>query len=285
MTVPTTRERGFKLGLLPPTELRRGAGRTFASVLKASAPNPPPQVHYGSRVPANVPWQMDANGPDPEVTIPGVPADWGGCGDCVVAGIAHLILMSNYDEYGFKVAVPSANECVETYCQLSGCTPEQLFTDPNTYDNGLDPASTLDTWNTTGLFGTKIGAYYAVNYTNEKEVSQACAFGGGLLWCWNLPESAETEWPNEWTYVPGSPIIGGHLTTGTGYIGAHQYSATWGVLLTGGISPGFVRNYASALYVVITPQALAAAKGPNPGYGAAALDVAQIEADFPSLDN
>ena len=281
MTVHTT-EQGFKLGKLEARPPLRAADKTFGSVVKASAPEPPEQAHYGARVTA--PWQMWANGPDPTVTLPGVPPNWGGCGDCTIAMVANWIFMSNYDEYGHTVPVPTANDVVTTYCSLAGCTPEQLFEDPNTYDTGLDMANVFEAWYGQGLFGTRIAAYYKVDYTNILESNQAMAFGGGLGWGWQLPASAEQEFPGEWTYVPGSQVVGGHATLGTGYHGKQKYSATWAALIKGGITPAFVSNYADELWTVVTPQAIAAAKGPNPGYGAAALDVEQIEADFPALD-
>ena len=278
MSVVTSR--GFHLGKLAPKPFE--SLKFLSGYLGSEAPAPPPQAHYGSRV--KVPWGMCANGPDPSVTLPGTPQDWSGCGDCVVGMCAHSLLCSNYDENGHVLPVPTSNIDVETYCTLAGCTPEQLFSDPNQYDTGLNISTTLQTWHTTGLFGTKIDAWAPVDISNVTEMRQGLAFFGGLLIGVQLPESSEQQFPNEWTVVPGSPIIGGHAIFLTGYASNRWYGCTWGQLLIGGISTEWLSEFCDEAYVVISEQAVNAGEGPDPNYGATYLNLAALNADLAALN-
>jgi hypothetical protein len=248
----------------------------FKSYLSAAPPSPPSQAHYGGRV--KVPWGMDGNGPDPSVTILG--PNFEGVGDCVPTACAHFDLMSNYDEAN-QEPVEYGNAVVSTYCQLLDITPAELEANP-ALDTGCDIATVLQTWATTGLYGTKIAGYAPVDLTSLTDLQQGLAFAGGLVIGVNLPVSAESQFPGEWTYEAGSPILGGHCVLLTGYDGENFSGCTWGQLIE--IEWEFLANYLDEAYAVVSPQAATSGQGPDPYYGAANLDLAQLQADIASLD-
>src|ERR1039458_5386141 len=128
MTTITT-PNGRKLGKRDPVESPFGEFKTYL----AEAPmTPPPAAHWGGLVTA--PWQMDGNGPDLSVTLPGIPTDWPGAGDCVKCGQAHALLTSNYDQSFQTDPVASANDVILAYCKEIGCTPAELAANPDQYD-------------------------------------------------------------------------------------------------------------------------------------------------------
>jgi hypothetical protein len=270
VTVPATRH-GL-LGKKDPVRLEMG---DFKSYFPKALPAPPPQAHYGGRV--TVPWGMDANGPDPSVTIPGVPEGWDGCGDCVVAGLAHSLTIANFEEGKVTDPVASANTCVETYCQLLGCTTGELFDDPEDYDNGLDIASSLQAWNTSGLFGVKLGALAPVNYQNMNDVKSALYLGGVVVIGIQVQQAQEDQFPHTWRWVPGSPILGGHCIILTGYTTAQKlfWGVTWGALID--MTEDFLVNAMDEAFAVVSAQAIKDGKGPT------GLNIAQLEADLKQL--
>ena len=272
MSVPQTPVHGFKLGKLEP--VASGVDE-FKAYFPETIPAPPPQAHYGGLVTA--PWLMLANGPDSTVTLAGTPPGWGGCGDCVVAGMGHYDLMSNYDDHGATEPTVNANEAVTTYCRLANCTPEELFTDPNTYDTGLNIGTSLQTWHKPGLFGSKIAFEADVNYQNMNDVKNALYLCGGVIIGIQVPESAEEQFPGTWTYVPGSPILGGHCFTLSGYNSAEKmfWGETWGTLI--GITEEFLLNYMDEVHAVVSGQAVKAGKSPT------GLLIPKWEADLKTL--
>lgn len=271
MTAVTT-PRGFKLGKL---EATRPAGLGDLKTYLTATLTPPEQAHYGHNVQqAGQPWGMLANGPDPTVTI--APPSFEGCGDCVVACSGHYDLMSNYDEGGVTAATLDGNLAVEDYCKLVGCTPAQLFSDPDQYDTGLNISNVLATWQQSGCFGTQIAAYAPVDVSNLNDVKEALYLGGGLIIGVQLPESAEQEFPSEWEYVPGSPILGGHCVLLSGYEPASLFGVSWGQLIQ--ISWAFFQEYCDEAWCVVSQQAA------QHGFGASHLDLVALEADLPKLN-
>ena len=248
----------------------------FKTFFAAAQGAPPPQSHYGARV--TVPWQMDGNGPDPAVTIPGVPANWPGCGDCVVCGMAHSLTIANFEEGKVRDLVPSANAAVLTYCQLAGCTPAELFSNPDQYDTGLDISTTLGVWRKSGLFGVRGGVYAPVDHTNMDDVKNGLYLGGGLVIGIQVQQAQETQFPGEWRWVPGSPILGGHCITLTGYTTSQGlfWGTTWGTLIP--IAESFLVNAMDEAYALVSAQAIAYGRGPT------GLNITQLEAALDQLD-
>jgi hypothetical protein len=262
-------EHGF-LGKKDPVESPFAEFKTyFADALGA----PPSSAHYGARV--TTPWQMDGNGPDPELKI--APANWPGCGDCTEVGKRNALVTANFDESGHTVPVPTPDEVVQQYCVAQNCTPAQLFADPNTYDNGEDESTTLTTWCTTVEYGVKLGFTAPVNAKSQNDLKNALYLSGGLYIGIQLPESAESQFPNGgWTWVPGSPIAGGHCVWLTGYTTEYVALVTWGKLIHA--TWQFILNTIDEAHVLVLPQAIAAGKSPT------GLLISKWESDLRNLN-
>lgn len=263
-------ERGFFLGKKDPVESPFPEFKTYLH----DAPNTliATSAHYGKRV--GVPWQMDGNGPDSTVTI--APANWPGCGDCVECGKAHALTTANYCEYGVTLPVPTSDVVVEQYCTAQSCTPAQLFSDPNTYDNGEDITNSLTTWCTTEEYGCKLGFTAPVNQASRIDICNAIYLCGGLDVGIQLPESAEEQFPNEWTWQPSSPIAGGHCVWLTGYTEDYVALVTWGALIQ--CTWQFLMNTIDEAHALVLPQAISAGKNPT------GLELSVWEADLKNLN-
>jgi len=248
--------RGFQLGKKDPIESPFGEFKTYF----VDAPSAPPSsAHWGGRV--HVPWQMDGNGPDPSVTI--APSGWPGCGDCTEAGKAHALMNANYyfSNETNTVPIPTANAVVEQYCIAQGCTPAQLFADPNTYDNGEDEVTTLTNWCKTVEYGTKLAFTAPVDVKSQKDIKNGIYLGGGLYIGIQLPQSAEEQFPNKWTWQPSSPSLGGHCVWLTGYTDDYVALVTWGALIQ--CTWQFLLNVIDEAHALVLPQTVSAGKSPT----------------------
>jgi len=182
-------------------------------------------------------------------------------GDCTMAGAAHLVAAWD-TEVGATDPVPLGVEVVDTYLQLTGGA-----------DTGLNEADVLQTWATTGLFGAKIAAYAPVDPSKIVELHQAVALYGGCYLGIACPESAQNQFGNNepWTYVPGSPIEGGHCIVALGYTANELLCATWGGIAP--VSYSFLAHFLQEAWAVIPNQFVEAGKGPE-------LDLAALRADL-----
>ncbi len=246
--------RGFHLGKKAPVQ---SPFREFRSYFADTLAPPPPSAHWGGHVTA--PWGMAANGPDPTVTI--APSGWGGCGDCVEAGKAHALLTANYDEAGHTVPDPTSDAVIEQYCVSQNCTPDQLFSDPGDHDNGEDITTSLTTWCSTEEYGVKLAFTAPVDVTNRDDIKNAIYLAGGLDIGIQLPQSAEEQFPNEWTWDPNSSTLGGHCVWLTGYTDDYVALVTWGKLIQA--TWQFIQNTMDEAHVLVLPQAIAAGKSPT----------------------
>ena len=269
MSVVTT-PRGFKLGKHDPVESPFGE---FKSYFAASLGAAPSSAHWGGKV--TVPWGMLANGPDSTVTLPGTPSGWGGAGDCVEAFKIHALLNANYDEDGPVEPDADSNDAVLQYCAAQGCTPAQLFADPTQYDNGEDMTNSLVGWSKATEYGCKLAFTSTVGIKNLDDIRNAIALGGGVGIGIQLPQSAEDQFPNEWTWQPSSPILGGHAIWLCGYTEDYVALVTWGALIQA--TWQFIQNTIDEGHVVILPQMVAAGKTPS------GLLLAKWEADLKAL--
>ena len=258
----------FKYGKLAAT--RRFGLQDLSVYANGALPAPPSRVHYGGRV--TIPWGMDGNGPDPAITCLG--PNFQGVGDCVPTGFAHTDLLSNYEEGG-KITQPVqyGNSVIEAYCTILGCTVAQLAANPN-LDVGCNVESALEVWRSGKIYGAAIDVYSPVKVA-VREMQQGLAITGCLGIGIQCPQSAQNQFPNEWTYVSGSPIEGGHYIILTGYDQDSWYGVTWGRLIQ--ISYPFLAHYCDEAWVVITDQAKLHGIGPN------GINVASIKADLPAL--
>ena len=179
-------------------------------------------------------------------------------GDCTIAGVAHLIAAWNA-QTGKHDQIPNEQAVVSEYFTLSGGQ-----------DTGLDENTVLSTWQTTGLFGEKIAAYAPVNQQDLLGLHQAVAFYGGAYLGIQCPQSAQQQFQaNEpWTYVPGSPIEGGHCIVALGYTPTGLLCATWGGIAD--VTYPFLAHNLEEVWVVL-PHQLVEAKKDKLGINLAAL--------------
>ncbi len=247
--------------------------KEFKSYFDEALPAPPSSAHYGHQV--TLPWAMDGNGPDPSITLPGVPANWPGCGDCTEVGRRNALAVANYDEDGHTVTVPDGNQVVTQYCVAQGCTPEQLFNDPNTYDQGEDEVTLLTNWCNSAVYGTKLAFTAPINVKSQTDIMNGIYLCGGLYIGIQLPQNAAQDFPNEWTWDPNSPIEGGHCVYLTGYTPDYVALVTWGQIIQ--CTWEFLLNTMDEAHALVLPQAVAAGKSPS------GLNIAQWEADLHSI--
>ena len=198
-------------------------------------------------------WPMYSNGPDPG----NPPASPDGIGDCTCAEMAHA-----YTALGVYAGKPQVlfadTEVISTYSRISGYDPA---TGAN--DNGCQMQDVLADQRQNGMTDVngnvhKVLAYAALrNPTDIGLLSRVLKTFGFVYVGINCPQSALDEFGvSPWTYVPGSPIEGGHA------IGLHRRQpygsrvgvfgmASWGAIQPATIS--FLTRYVEEAWAVITP--------------------------------
>jgi hypothetical protein len=235
----------YRLGRLP--AVRPAALSDLAVYAKGKLPAPPASV----AVPA-------AQG--------GYPLDGNATyGDCTIAGVAHLIGAWNA-EVKQADPVPDANAVIAEYFQLTGGP-----------DSGLNENFVLSTWYKDGLFGEKIAGYAPVDHTSILKLHQAVAFYGGAYLGIVCSESCQQQFAaNEpWTYVPNSPIEGGHCIVALGYTANGLLCATWGGIAE--VTYSFLAHYLDEAWVVL-PHQFVQAKGDALG-----IDLVELQKDLRSV--
>ena len=219
-------------------------------------PTPPLAAHWGHAVID----QLDMDGNDQY-------------GDCTIAGAAHALSVWNH-EVDETIPVPDEALCVSQYFTLEG-SPNGVPSP--SLDNGLNMADVLKTWQSAGLFdGTKISAYAPFKLDDLTSLKQSVAFYGACYIGVNLPESAQEQFPNPWTLVPGSPIEGGHCILATGYDQHYLYCATWGSIVS--VAWDWFTTYTEELWAIIPAAFVDAGKGPL-----SAADLAVLQADLATV--
>lgn len=229
----------YKLGKLPATRLA-GVGM-LGDYVSSKLPSPPATVSV-----PNTNYPMDGNDQ---------------YGDCTIAGVAHLIAAWNV-EVSEQDAVPDGSSVVSTYEQLTGGA-----------DTGLNEQTVLEHWRSNGLFSGKIDAYAPIDRKDIVGLQQAVAFYGGAYLGIACPESAQQQFQaNEpWTYVPKSPVEGGHCIVALGYNHTAVLCATWGGIAE--VTYPFLAHYLDEVWAIISEQFVQAGHGPE-------LDLATLQADL-----
>ena len=213
--------RKFQYGALPP-RIPFGLS-TLGTYAIGKLPQPPASVD----APSGVTWGMDDN-------------DRLGC--CTIAGVDHLIAAWNA-ELNETDPRPTDAEIQSTYFSITGGQ-----------DTGCVEADVLKLWQTKGLFGNKIAAYAPVHPQNIIELHQAIAFYGGAYLGIACPASAQEQFQagQPWTYVPGSPIEGGHCIDAVGFTSTSLICVTWGALVE--VTYGFMAHFASEAWAVVSQE-------------------------------
>jgi hypothetical protein len=159
------------------------------------------------------------------------------CGDCVIADIAHRIMI---DARGCGRPVPTFNKTVvPIYTALTGYDPKvPLDADGNNpTDNGTDMAAAAEYWRTNGIKDDvgvihKAKAYGEIQVGNWDQLLKATYLYGGASLGVQLPQSAMDQFDQQvpWTILTGSPdIVGGHAITSCGLnTEGHLVIITWG---------------------------------------------------------
>lgn len=233
----------FKYGKLAATRLA-GVG-TLSTYASGKLPAPPASVDV-----PDAQYPMDGNDK---------------IGDCVMAGTGHLIAAWDV-ESSEKDTVPSDAAVEKEYFTLTGGQ-----------DTGLNEQSVLETWRKKGLFGEKIDAYAPVDHKNIVELHQAVAFYGGAMLGIACPASAQQQFSSgePWTYIPGSPVEGGHCIVALGFSATALLCATWGGIAE--VTYPFLSHFLDEAWAVIPHQFVEA------GHGGVSIDLAALKADLDAL--
>ena len=216
---------------------------------------PPPSVDFYSTIPVTS-WGMLANGPDN--TIPNLPK-FEGCGNCTIAGIAHLCIQTAFLGQGETASPITSLECLDLYEQLTGYDPTS-----GDNDTGLELIDVLKYWTASGFESYTPTAYMQVDITNLPLLKQCIADFGALYTGFSMWEQAEINYDNKqsWdlpTTRSGGKILGGHCVPIMGYSDKQKlfFLNTWGSI-TGVTYQAFQKYWGTAqggeAWVAVLPQ-------------------------------
>lgn len=190
-------------------------------------------------------------------------------GDCTLAGVAHFLAAWN-KLFGHALKVPGAKTIIQTYFKLT-----------SGQDTGLVEADVLRTWQTKGLFGTKIAAYAPIHVKkagklNKADLKRAIAFYGGAYLGILCPDSAQREFGEgkPWTDC-GEEAVDGHCIVGLGYTKDGLLCGTWGQVVL--VTWGFLDRYLEEGWCILSKQLVDAGKD------TLGINVAALQADLPSV--
>lgn len=188
----------------------------------------PASWDWGSIV--KVAWGMDGNGPDPHNP------DIAPCGDCVIADIAHETMI--YTALAGKIYVPTAQEVVDVYSEITGYDPSKTDDQGNNpTDNGTSWAQALAWWQKKGFGGNTIGAFVSIDPTNVNHINAALYWFGPLSTAISVYRFMEDDFDagRPWVIpgdVPWNPndSLGGHGVPLIGFVdwGNVYNFVTWG---------------------------------------------------------
>jgi hypothetical protein len=198
-------------------------------------------------------------------------------GDCVIAAMMHYAQAETANTS--NPLTPNTQLTIETYSAITGYDPN----DPNT-DQGTTWIDALTYWKKHGiplLDSTgkevihQILGWASLDLSSVAQQRYACDLFGGTLMGIQCPQSAEDDTTN-WTYVPNSPIVGGHGINREGQGGAGWHIGSWGLWIPG--TWEFSLKLADEDYVVTTP-AWVNAQGKSPS----GLDLNELLAAMAAL--
>jgi hypothetical protein len=194
-------------------------------------------------------------------------------GDCGIAGMDHM-QMCWCSASGQPVKTWGNPKCESLYETLGGYVPG----DPNT-DQGTVLQDNLKYWEQTGVNGNKITQFGALRKWDKATRLQALYYFGPLYVGINCPASAQDQFPGPWTYVPGSPIEGGHCIVDIAEdAGLDEIRVvSWGKVVHA--SEQFFMAYTEEVWVAIDPDFLSLQSGRSPE----GIDVAGMEAELAAL--
>lgn len=200
-------------------------------------------------------------------------------GDCVVAGVAHLVGLFIANS-GLPPDLFTDAQIIAMYSAIGGYVPG----DPST-DGGCDERTALRYWQQSGApaGSNKILGWVSIDGSNPTKVKTALWLFENLVFGVELPDAWIDPFPSAPGFIwdvagPANPN-NGHCIVGVDYDQRGVQVDSWGMI--GTITYEAIAKYATTtgsgeLYAVLSPQiiARAASKAPN-GY---AWD--ELEADF-----
>ena len=190
-------------------------------------------------------------------------------GDCVIAGIAHLVGVFTANAKRPEALYTDA-QITALYSAIGGYVPDNPAT-----DQGCDEQTALNYWMNTGApaGSHRIHGWVSVDANNLHEVQTALylfenlVFGIELPDAWINPAPAQSGFIWDTSSSPADPA-NGHCVVGFGYDSTGVNIATWG--MTGTITDTAVAQYAGGssggeLYTVVSHDAIcrAANRAPN----------------------
>lgn len=207
---------------------------------------------------------------------PGILGDNDKIGSCGPTALANMIKCQSTNATGKSIVIATA-DIVTFYSAVSGYNPAKTnpITGSNPTDVGVNLEEMLTAAQTNGIGGHKVLGFAAVDPKNVPLMQWASIVGCGLMFGWNLPQSAinDTDENKPWSYVPGSPIVGGHATANYGYVASEWDLESWEIAETA--DQALVNHDLEECYVVLTDAGFN-----NEGIAACGLDEAAIMSDF-----
>jgi hypothetical protein len=194
-------------------------------------------------------WDMNGNGPDDTVQ-PG----FRGAGDCVWAAAAHTTRMAAKVQH--HTVEITGRESISDY---SACTG-YVIGDDNT-DQGTDMRQAMGYRQKTGILDTtgnrhKIGAYASITPGDWDELMQAAWVFDAVEIGFQFQQAQYDQFNSGdlWSYVPGSPIEGGHAIPLFGRRSSKGGVVSWARHLW--ITKAFVENLVDEAYAIVYPESL-----------------------------
>ena len=183
-------------------------------------------------------------------------------GDCAEAGAMHLIQVETANTG--KPLHATLKQTLDLYTAITGFNARESSTDQGTCLIDL-----LKYWKSEGIKVTdangkvvthKILGWASLDLNSFAQMRYASDVFGGTYLGIKCPQSAEDDTDN-WTYVPDSPIMGGHCITGVGQGSAGVHIASWGMFIPA--TKEFMLNLMDEGYCIVS-EAWLNAQGKSP---------------------
>jgi hypothetical protein len=200
-------------------------------------------------------------------------------GDCTIAAAGHL-LMEWTANSGKKMFTPTNQQIIAAYSAITGYNPA---TGAN--DNGAVEIDVLNYWRQKGIAGHKIGAYAALEPSNQTHIMDAVYIFEGCYIGLLLPISAQAQTQDHqpWSVPPGGATgdgkpgsWGGHAVPVVAYDVRGVTVVTWGALQV--MTWSFWNAYCDEAYAIISVDYLTNKEVTPDGF-----NLQQLQADLADL--
>jgi hypothetical protein len=211
-------------------------------------------------------------------------------GDCVIAGMAHVVGVLTGNS-GTKPFIYTSQQIIELYSAIGGYVPG----DPSS-DQGCDEQTALNYWENNGAMppggknpaadSHRIAGWLAVDGNNPSEYRTALWLFENLYFGIELPDAWIRSMPAAsgfvWDVAGPSDPDNGHCVAGVGYNANGVVFDTWG--MTGLMTDAAIAKYATRsshgeLYTAVSQDGINKATQKAP----AGFDWSQLVADFDSM--